>query len=70
MKYNYMKVMPYEKQIIKGMVAMLIAKGENWKASDLEYEIMRITGNNNGDHRQVVEDYIINTYGATVGYEF
>lgn len=70
MKYNNLKVMPYEKQIIKGLVAMYVAQGISIGAGEVEHDLMRITGNKNYEHRQVVEDYIVETYGLTVGYRF
>lgn len=56
-----MKVEKYEKQLAKAFINMYIAKGydpDELDAATMEYEIMKITGNNEHMHRYDLEDYI------------
>ena len=64
---NSTKIFPYEKQLIKGLISMYKTKGMLLSANEVEYELMQITGNSNGDHRTAIEEYIIDTYGEEVG---
>lgn len=49
------KLSKEEKNLIKSVIAYWESKGF---ITVMEYDIMQITGNNNVDHRYLVEDYI------------
>lgn len=55
------KLSKAEKMLAKGMINLYIEKGwdlDSIKGERLEVDIMKITGNNYGAHRYMVEDYI------------
>lgn len=53
-----MKINKFEKQLIKGLITMYVAKNIELNASKLENELLRITGENDSEHRYFVEAYI------------
>ncbi len=54
------KVTKFEKQLIKGLISMYIAKNIPLNATKLENELRHITEENDSDHRVIVEEYIEN----------
>lgn len=64
-KSKVVKVLPYEKVLIKGLISMDIYNGfipcledVSYEVHCLEVELMRITGNCSFEHRCLVEEYI------------
>ena len=55
---NQSKITGYEKQLIKGLMAMYKAKGFALIAEYMERDLKDITDNRNTDHRNAVETYI------------
>lgn len=63
MKRTNVTISKGEKQIIKGLITLALENGweiEELDAVDLENQTRRITGNNNCEHRDIIEMYIIN----------
>lgn len=52
------RIAKFEKQLIKGLISLHIERGHELNATEIEIEMMRITGENNEEHRYAIEDYI------------